>query len=167
MSEAPPRFVRPGRDADANFIGQLQARAMQALLTEADPETDWVDAISGDALAQSWALTLAQPPQSDRGVVIAEEGGQAVGFASYQEGDILALEVDPLHQRQGHGSRLLAALADLHRPFQEELRVWIVPEDTARVRFFQSAGFAPAAQRRTLEAGNAIVTEHLWRSRLR
>lgn len=167
---SPPRFVRPARADDADFVATLQASAMIDLLSAVAPEPNWEEAISVDAIRQAWRQTLEDAPVADRGLLIAEENTVAVGFASYAEVDgateILTLEVEPARRRQGHGSRLLAAIADISRPRHAELRVWIVPQDEARVRFFQSAGFGPGPLRQNLDAGRATLVQHLWSSAL-
>ncbi|PFG38460.1 acetyltransferase (GNAT) family protein [Georgenia soli] len=77
--------------------------------------------------------------------------------------EILALEVPAAHGRRGHGSRLLAACADLLR--QEgttRVQVWTVQADESRTRFLSQAGFAPAGLRRSLDVGGEEVVEICW-----
>jgi GNAT superfamily N-acetyltransferase len=77
--------------------------------------------------------------------------------------EILALEVPAAHARRGHGSRLLAACADLLRE-QGATRVqtWTVQDDESRTRFLSQAGFAPAGLRRVLDVDGSQVTEICW-----
>lgn len=72
---------------------------------------------------------------------------------------IYELVVEPRFCRSGHGSRMLAAVADL---VGGAMRVWIDARDEARQRFFSSAGFAPAGAGRTIGDGH---TQHLWWAR--
>jgi GNAT superfamily N-acetyltransferase len=77
--------------------------------------------------------------------------------------EILALEVPAAHARQGHGSRLLAACADLLREQGvSRVQVWAVDGDESRARFLAQAGFAPAGLRRRLAVGDAQVVESCW-----
>lgn len=165
-----PRFVRLARPGDAAFIAGLQASSTLDLLRAVAPDQDWSSAVGAPQILQAWEQTLALGPTLGSGVLIAEDAGDPVGFASYAEEDeateIMALEVAGDHRGGGHGSRLLAAIADLARPRHAELRVWIVPQDEARVRFFQSAGFGPGGLLRHLDAGNAILLQHLWHAGL-
>jgi ribosomal protein S18 acetylase RimI-like enzyme len=82
----------------------------------------------------------------------ARTGLPVAGFAAVdRDGEIVALWVHPHRQRRGHGSRLLAAIADHgRRRGVSRLGVWCPAADAARQRFFTSAGFAPDAGRRTL-----------------
>jgi GNAT superfamily N-acetyltransferase len=86
-------------------------------------------------------------------------GGAAAGAVA----EILALEVPAAHGRRGHGSRLLAACADLLRQ-QGATRVqtWTVQADESRTRFLSQAGFAPAGLRRSIDVGGDEVVEICW-----
>lgn len=77
--------------------------------------------------------------------------------------EILALEVPAAHARRGHGSRLLAACADLLRDQgTTRVQVWAVEGDESRARFLAEAGFAPAGLRRRLQVGAAELVETCW-----
>lgn len=91
----------------------------------------------------------------------ADAGPEGAGGSAVAE--ILALEVPAAHGRRGHGSRLLAACADLLRQ-QGATRVqtWAVQADESRTRFLSQAGFAPAGLRRSLDVGGEEVVEICW-----
>lgn len=95
---------------------------------------------------------------ADRGQAEAEEPTSAGAV-----GEILALEVPAAHGRRGHGSRLLAACADLLRE-QGVTRVqaWAVQGDESRSRFLAQAGFAPAGVRRVVDVAGGEVVEVCW-----
>ena len=105
------------------------------------------------------------PPGAVRGQ--AAPAGGPPGAAPVQTGgapaavptQIYELVVEPRFCRSGHGSRMLAAVADL---VGGAIRVWIDARDEARQRFFSSAGFAPAGAGRTIGDGH---TQHLWWAR--
>ena len=86
--------------------------------------------------------------------VQADGGPEAVPTQIYE------LVVEPRFCRSGHGSRMLAAVADL---VGGAMRVWIDARDEARQRFFSSAGFAPAGAGRAIGDGH---TQHLWWARV-
>jgi len=122
-------------------------------------------------------------------MLTALEGAQIVGFAALAPADqplgeqpvedegavgvveIIALEVPEELGRRGHGSRLVAAVADFAREDRAtELQVWIPVGDEARTRFYNSAGFAPRGIRRVYEVGPEggaeELTEQCWYSLL-
>src|SRR5665647_3574819 len=81
--------------------------------------------------------------------------------------EVLALEVDPDHQRGGHGSRLLTACVDLAR--QEGARylaTGVLEGDEVRERFLAASGLGPDGGRRQLAIGTAgddrSVVENRW-----
>ena len=97
------------------------------------------------------AASAGGPP----GVAPVQTGGAPAAVPT----QIYELVVEPRFCRSGHGSRMLAAVADL---VGGAMRVWIDARDEARQRFFSSAGFAPAGAGRTIGDGH---TQHLWWAR--
>jgi GNAT superfamily N-acetyltransferase len=72
--------------------------------------------------------------------------------ADAADGEIVALVVDPLHQRSGHGSRLLsAAAATLREGGASRVSVWVPGRDEALRDFYVSAGLVVDGARRTLQ----------------
>ena len=68
-----------------------------------------------------------------------------------RDAELVALAVDPARAREGHGSRLLAAAADLLREHAFHTAVtWVFTEDTALRSFLEPAGWAVDGARRTL-----------------
>lgn len=105
------------------------------------------------------------PPGVVRGQAVSAGGPpgaapvQTSGAPAAVPTQIYELVVEPRFCRSGHGSRMLAAVADL---VGGAMRVWIDARDEARQRFFSSAGFAPAGAGRTIGDGH---TQHLWWAR--
>lgn len=188
MTEATPKFVRAGRPDDAAFIARIQVRAMGEQLDMVLPGAGLASGLSAPDIEAAWQQTLRQPPAADRGVLVAEDNQVPVGFAAFfgapplddaviavkrddidqaaelaKGNEIIAFEVDSSRTGQGHGSRLLSAMADLAKGAgQRNLQIWLIAEDVERIRFFQDAGFAPIGVRRTLAAGTESFTQHLW-----
>lgn len=176
--------IRPAVAGEGSRLGQLHAQSLLASFETAlerplDPADNAV--INPEALGQKWEEAIAQSPRSGLVFTALNEGSNAVGFAAVSapdlqvdftgtplaeqpaQGEIIALEVPGMYGRQGHGSRLLAALTDtLKQMGATRIQVWIVAGDEAKTRFFHSAGFAPAGLRRNFELASGTVTEQLW-----
>lgn len=76
--------------------------------------------------------------------------------------EVTALGVSPARQREGHGSRLLAAASDLAREAGAQvLLVWAVTGDESLTSFLDAVGMRPTASRRELPVGEGI-TEVCW-----
>jgi GNAT superfamily N-acetyltransferase len=144
--------VRAATPSDVPAIGAVQARAWRAGYARLLP-AEVLDALDPDALAEAWRPAVAAPPTPGHRVLVACAGPTVVGFAaSRPDGELVALLVDPTHQRRGHGSRLLNAVADLLREDHVPgVLAWAPTQDTPRVAFLTSAGFAADGARRTLE----------------
>ncbi|WP_127130760.1 GNAT family N-acetyltransferase [Georgenia sp. SYP-B2076] len=97
----------------------------------------------------------------------ADVGAPGEGAPGGGTAEILALEVPAAHARGGHGSRLLAACADiLRQQGAARVQTWAVQGDESRTRFLSQAGFAPAGVRRTLDIAGTPVVEICWYAEL-
>lgn len=176
-------FVRPAIVSDVEPIGQIHCQTMLASLKaalEGDVPQEIAEQITPANLTPGWSQALTAPPSPAYRVLTAISQTRVVGFAALAPADqelgsgapdepapvvaeILALEVPEEAGRRGHGSRLLAACADLVKEqHATELQVWIAVGDEARTRFYSSAGFAPRGLQRTLAAGDRRVVEQCW-----
>lgn len=162
--------VRAARAADADRIGVIQVaawrRARAAALGAA------ADRLDPTAFAAAWRVSLAAPPSSAHRVLVAVQDDDVVGFAatapsSGDVAEVLALEVHPDATRAGHGSRLLAACADLAREDgARTLRTWVLEDDGARAGFLAGAGLDRDGTSRLLDVDGRDVREDRWSAAL-
>lgn len=166
--------VRPAVPEDAPLVTRLQLAAwrVRGIITEEE-----LGAVDTPAVTAQWHAAVTEPPSRRHRVLTACAGAEVVGFLAFAPAtgvelpdaagevplEVLALEVEASHTREGHGSRLLAACVDLSREAgATSLVVWAGQEDDARTRFLSSAGFAPAGPRRVLTTGAGDVVESCW-----
>jgi len=167
--------VRPATVDDEAAITRVQLRAWRASHTGVlGAET--LENLDVTAVRDQWAAAISAPPSPAHRVLVACDGPRVVGFAASapvdSEGvEVLALEVDPEHQRGGHGSRLLTACVDLAR--QEgarSLATWVLEGDEVRERFLAASGLGPDGGRRQLAIGPAdedrSVVENRWTAQI-
>ena len=130
------------------------------------------------AATASWHAAVSTPPTPGHGVLVALERQAVVGFAAYGPAELSADErpdpagptteistllVEPRWGRRGHGSRLLAAVADLARDGgAARLQTWVLEPDRVSADFYESAGWAPDGWARTLDTGGAPLREVRW-----
>ncbi|MHB1063382.1 MAG: GNAT family N-acetyltransferase [Georgenia sp.] len=158
---------------DARALGESWAAAITAPPT---PRHRVLTALAGRVIVGFAAYAPAEvavPVEPGEAAVPVEPGQAGAGAATAEPGgagavaEILALEVPAEYGRRGHGSRLLAACADLLREQgARRVQTWAVQGDDARTRFLDQAGFAPAGLRRTLDVGGTPVTESCWYAEL-
>jgi GNAT superfamily N-acetyltransferase len=174
--------VRPARPDDAAEIARIQVvtwrTAYRALLPAAV-----LDEWDADAATASWAAAVASPPTPGHGVLVALERNTVVGFAAFgpaelgggevpdpagPTAELSTLLVEPRWGRRGHGSRLLAAVADVARGGgAARLQVWLPESDRVSAGFYESAGWAPDGWARTLDTGDAApLREIRWHALL-
>jgi GNAT superfamily N-acetyltransferase len=160
--------VRPARPDDAIEIARVQVvtwrTAYRTLLPTAVLD-DW----DADSATASWRAAVASPPTPAHGVLVALERNAVVGFVAFGPAELAAGEasdpagptaelstllVEPRWGRRGHGSRLLAAVADVaRRDGAARLQVWLPEADAVSAGFYGSAGWAPDGWARTLDTG--------------
>jgi GNAT superfamily N-acetyltransferase len=169
--------VRPARAADAPAIARVQAVTWRTAYRTVLP-AEVLDGWDEDAAARAWAAAATSPPTPAHGVLVAVERETVVGFAAYGPPELAAgdtghpdgptteiatLLVEPRWGRRGHGSRLLAAVADLARASgATRLQLWLAEQDTVSARFVGSAGWARDRWVRTLDTGGAPLREVCW-----
>jgi len=170
--------VRPAAATDSGAMGEAQLRSWRA--TFADKiSAETFSQMDADAFASSWRNAITRPPSAAHRVFVACAGPAVVGFAAAAPShfhpdsaqadsvEIVALIVDPPHQRVGHGSRLLAACVDLSaEEGPKNITTWILDGDEAREKFFHEAGLRPDGTARRLTIGVTDVPERRWSATL-
>lgn len=155
-----PDSVRLALPAEAESIAAVQRRSWQQIFPP-DVAAHVLASVDLDSMRQSWAAAILAPPLAQFRVLVATSQGRVVGFAAVgpaddpdaDPSDALVAEfiVDPQAQRQGHGSRLLNAVADtLRADGFGRATYWVRSIDDPTRRFFESAGWAPDGSHQTV-----------------
>ncbi|MGX7679933.1 N-acetyltransferase family protein [Jatrophihabitans sp. DSM 45814] len=165
--------VRPAAPADAGDIARIQIETWRQAYTKVLPEAV-LQSLDPVASSSAWQLAIEKPPSLQHHVLLAMEGDARVGFAAFgpdsdaQPNDpdpertsaIGVLLVEPRWGRRGHGSRLLAAVADLAGGGgTSRLIAWVPAADTASLEFYRGAGWEADGLQRTLDTGAGTVVE--------
>ena len=150
--------VRTATAADLGAVGAVHARAWRAAYPDLLPP-DVLAGLEPEALSRAWEQAVTAPPSPRHRVLVACAGATVVGFAAVEPGgELVALLVDPTHQRRGHGSRLLSAVVEhLRVASAPRLLAWCHLDDPARRAFLTSAGLGPDGAWRELEVPGAPV----------
>ncbi len=173
--------VRPAVPADAADIARVQGATWRTAFRSLLPAAvlDGWDATAAEA---AWSAAVTAPPTPGHGVLVAVDDGRVVGFAAHGPAeldddeqphpsgpttDLAVLLVEPRWGRRGHGSRLLAAVADLARGTgARRLQAWVAEGDEVTAGFLESAGWAREGWVRTLDAAGTPVREVRWHTLL-
>ncbi|MFY9231093.1 MAG: GNAT family N-acetyltransferase [Candidatus Nanopelagicales bacterium] len=153
--------VRLARMTDTDELGAINVAAWRDRLGDI-LKAEVLDQLRPDDLALVWAGAILNPPTIQHRLLVATHDESARGYAAVgpcadadadaATGELIALEVHPDDQRQGHGSRLLAAAVDHARADGfEVLAVWCPVDDEVRRGFLQSAGWVPDSAWRDLQ----------------
>lgn len=165
--------VRPATADDVPELARIQLDTWRLAYQTVLPEPV-LEALNTEQIAASWHAAVSAPPSQRHHVLVAMEGEFRVGFTAFgpdadrqprdpepeRTAAISMLLVEPRWGRRGHGSRLLAAVADLSRPAGiNRLVAWAPVADTASLQFYRSAGWEADGLRRDLDTGAGTVTE--------
>jgi len=159
----PASGVRLARTPDVDGIAAVNVRSWRQRFGEVLPEAT-LAALDPRDLAMVWASGILNPPTPNHRLLVAVEDQDVRGYAAVGpsqdpdaeslDGELVAFEVDPDHQRQGHGSRLLAAAVDHARSSGfDSLTVWCPVGDEPRRAFLQSVGWGPDSAFRDIVVG--------------
>ncbi len=164
-------FVRAARSSDAAGLARVQVASWRASLAGLVPDAVLAELTSADAekeWAERWRSAIVDPPTSRHRVHVAVESpgaAEPAGFASAgpatdadlwpgTDGELYELHVLPSLTAEGHGGRLLHAVADTLA--EEGFRTactWVLSADGERLSFLESAGWAPDGSHSNLDMG--------------
>lgn len=149
--------VRLALPAEAAGIAAVQRRSWTQLYPE-PVAARLLDDADLESMASSWELAIVRPPLATLRVLVAVDSGEGrhrvVGFAAVGPSDdpdaspaedalVAEFAIDPLAQRQGHGSRLLQACMDTLRADGFARATWWVRSTDDPLRgFLTGAGWA-------------------------
>lgn len=166
-----PTGARLARTSDVDAIAEVQIRAWRTQYAGLLGQR-MIDGLDAQALADAWGDAILRPPSPRHRVLVATDGAEdsVVGYAAVGPGEdpgdgastgqLHDLVIDPQHQGQGHGSRLMAAAVDTMRAagFTEAV-TWIATADDGRRRFLESGGWGPDGAFRELADADAVVRQ--------
>ena len=157
----------------------MQAASWRAAFAGLVPESVLAELTSAEALSQftqRWHQAIIAPPTSKHRVHVAvDKPGEPgiTGFAASgpatdedlwpgTDGELYELHVLPSADGEGHGGRLLNAVADT---FAEDGLstgyTWALAGDEHRIGFLEEAGWAPDGSRASLDMGAKVPVVRL------
>ena len=173
-------FVRAARESDAAAVAQVQVECWRQGYAGIIPDAVLAELTSEEATGrwqERWAEAIAKPPTSRHRVLVATTTDPSAGprpdrviagFASAgpagdedrwpaTDGELYELHVAPGRTSQGHGGRLLHAVADnLAGDRFTRVSAWVLEADTARRRFLETAGWAADGAAGQLDMGARV-----------
>jgi GNAT superfamily N-acetyltransferase len=163
---------RPMTAADIDAVAELHVRAWQATYRGIMPP-DFLDRMDPAVQAQR----RRADPRGQAGEVVAEAGGQVVGWTlvgPYRDeddpspspgaGEILAIYARPDHVGRGVGRAMLAyGLGELRRQGLVPVLLWVAAANDRARRFYEKAGFHADGATQDFEVGGATLPEVRYR----
>ena len=172
-------FVRPARARDAASLARVQVASWRCGFAGIVPAPLLAELTGGEAeqaFRDRWREAITNPPTSRHRVLAAVTGDPArevAGFVSAgpatdadrwpgTDSEVYELRISPERTGQGHGSRLLHAVADtLVSDGFHTVSLWALEADTALRRFLESSGWAADGARAELDVGTTVPVVRL------
>jgi ribosomal protein S18 acetylase RimI-like enzyme len=173
--------VRPASAADVDEISRVQLDTWSTAYAKILPRAV-LDDLRPEAVRAAWRAAVTTPPSDRHQVLVAYDHDGVVGFVASAPAtpddtvddlpdgtlEVTALLVEPRWGRRGHGSRLLAATADLARVQGFTAAVhWALAADVAIRSLLTSTGWAPDGHARDLDMAGTPVRERRFHTDLR
>jgi ribosomal protein S18 acetylase RimI-like enzyme len=172
-------FVRPARAGDAEALARIQVASWRLGFAGIVPEA-LLDRLTSEEAESGyrdrWREAITGPPTSRHRVLAAVTGAperEVAGFASFgpatdadrwpgTDGEVYELRISPERVGQGHGSRLVQAVADtLTEDGFHTISIWVLETDAALRRFLEPAGWALDGARGELDVGTSVPVVRL------
>jgi GNAT superfamily N-acetyltransferase len=170
-------FVRDARAADAVSLAQVQVASWRCVYDSVFT-ADQLASLDGavPAWEERWRDAITNPPTSRHRVLVAVSAGASrdvAGFASAgpatdddrwprTDASLYEMRVLPSLTRQGHGSRLLHAVASaLADDGFQTVSTWVSSAEDALRQFLESSGWAPDGACADLDVGVTMPTMRL------
>ena len=146
--------IRPAQASDARAIATVHVRSWQSAYRGLLPQ-DYLDGLDPAARTARSERALAEMDWPRRGVLVAEDAGQVVGFAGFcpsrdadldprAVGEISTIYLLPGAWGQGHGRALMdAALATLGQATYAGAALWVLDTNERARRFYEAGGWHP------------------------
>jgi ribosomal protein S18 acetylase RimI-like enzyme len=164
--------VRPATPDDAPAVAAVQAESWKQTFAGTLPPAV-LDLLRAPEAVEQWRLAVLEPPSRHHHLLVAEAGGDVVGFVALApssdpdgeaetDAEIVAIGVLPERLREGHGSRLVNAAVDhLRQDGFVTARVWVTGSDPLRP-FLEGAGWEADGAHRSLDLhddGTVVVAQ--------
>jgi len=148
MADRPPPLIRDATPDDAARIAQVHVATWRTTYRGLLPDS-LLDGLDEARRREWWARLLGAPPDADTVVLVAQAGGDVVGFASGGrpaspvagfDGELWALYVLAAWQGRGIGRALVGSLAGrLADAGRSSLVAWVLVGNPAE-RFYAALG---------------------------
>jgi GNAT superfamily N-acetyltransferase len=145
--------TRLARASDARAIAVVHVRSWQGAYRDLRPR-EYLDGLDPGQRVAGWDRTLGEADWPRRGVFVAEQAGEVVGFASFCPardddldrgciGEVPAIYLVPAAWGQGLGRQLMTdALAAIAAAGFSEAALWVLDANERARAFYQAGGWS-------------------------
>lgn len=166
--------IREPLPEDASALGEIHVRAWQEGYKDGLMPDDFLRSLSAKERADMWGDALSRPPRERSArLVSADADGNVCGFilvgpaegeADATEGEVYALNVDPVVWGHGHGRSLLEeGAARLRGAGFDQAILWVHSGNGRARHFYEWAGWVDDGAERRVEVLGVKVPETRYR----
>ena len=158
-------MIRTAKIQDAQTIARIHVQTWRCAYDGIVPRAH-LDGMSEEARTVRWRDILSQSPS---GTLVAENGGQVVGWVSFGKcrdegsdgaGEIYAIYVHPTYWSKGFGHQLMhEAEHVLSRERCGRITVWVFELNHRSRMFYENCGYSADGTRKQVLIGGAELLE--------
>ncbi len=162
---------------DAVAIASVHVRSWQGAYRGILPP-DYLDGLRPDQRSAGWERIIAQADWPRAGTLVAEAGGELLGFANIRPtrdadadpaevAELTSIYVLPEEFGKGFGSALMTeVLGRLREASYRRATLWVLDGNDRAIRFYRAAGWRPDGATKGDAIGGVGVTEVRFRQNL-
>lgn len=166
--------IRAARVGDAAQIAVVHVRSWQGAYRGLLPQA-YLDQLDPAERVGRWERSLAEADAGRTGVLVADAGGDLLGFASYSPsrdsgadpgrvGEIGAIYLLPSAWGKGIGKRLMkATLACLAKVGFVQVTLWVLDSNVRARRFYEAGGWSADGEQKLDESRGFPITQVRYR----
>ena len=166
--------IRAARVADAAQIAVVHVRSWQGAYRGLLPQA-YLDGLDPAERVGRWERSLAEADAGRTGVLVADAGGDLLGFASYSPsrdsdaepgrvGEVDTIYLLPSAWSKGIGRRLMdATLACLASASFVQVTLWVLDSNVRARRFYEAGGWSADGGQKFDESRGFPITQVRYR----
>jgi GNAT superfamily N-acetyltransferase len=166
--------IRAARVGDAAQITVVHVRSWQGTYRGLLPQA-YLDGLDPAERVGRWERSLAEVDAGRTGILVADAGGDLLGFASYSPsrdsdadpgrvGEIGAIYLLPSAWGKGIGKRLMdATLARMAKAGFVQVTLWVLDSNVRARRFYEAGGWSADEGQKLDESRGFPITQVRYR----
>lgn len=158
-------LIRHATPDDAARIAEIHVKSWQASYRGIIPDT-YLNSLEGNQRQTLWSKFASKPEAS---ILLATDSKAIIGFCHMgiardtdvlQAAEIMAIYIDPNHERKGAGNALIThAISQARQSGFKKIILWVLEANHPAKQFYHAMNFTPDGTYRSITIAGSTLTE--------